>query len=98
MSASAGTGRSGARRRRAAARRARPGVRAPSISAARVSQLGERQFSELKMFPCLSCEPSIKDFTDAMEGLGSVSGSVFGTGPPRLSRVCNKCWKVHGAP
>ena len=42
MSASAGTGRSGVRRPRTAARSARPSARAPSISAPRVShRIGE---------------------------------------------------------
>ena len=94
VSASAGTGRSGARRRRAAARPARPGARAPSISAARVSHresLRSGQFSEMENFPCLSFSFSIP-----MQWRVWVRclGQYLALAP---SRVRNKCWKVHGA-
>ena len=60
----------------------------------------------MKKFPCSSRLASsyirsIKDFANAMEGLGFVSGSVFGTGsiPGSPVSVINvgKCTELHNS-
>ena len=108
MSASAGTGRSGVRRPRAAARSARPSARAPSISAPRVShRIGESSVGTIlrneKVSLFLPLVPTF-DLSKILPMQWRVRDSCLGVWVSiwhrlhaRLSRVRNKCWKVHRA-